>query len=301
MDVPAAARPQTGEARRLGVGLLILLALLAFEIIGALLSGSLALLGDAGHVLMDAVALGGSFVAARMALRRPTPQFTFGFARLEILVAFANGLALFAIALTLTGLGIWRLLHPTRVEGGIMLAFAAVGLVANLAIMVIFRSGLHGRLNIESAFWHILGDTLSSVLVVAGGVLVATTGESRVDAVASFTVAALNFFGATRLVTRAGRILLEGAAFPVDDVAAALTAVPGVSMVHHIHLRTLTDGIVTLTARVHPVGDPRLSECGPLLGAIEAVLKERFGIRHATIQFEVDDGDRAVSCVLGHD
>lgn len=284
--------------RRLGVGLALLFALLLFEIIGACATHSLALLGDAGHVLMDAVALGASFAASRIAERRPTSAFTYGFARIEIVVAFANGLALLGIAAALVVGGAYRAFRPQEVHGRDLLIVASIGLVVNLAIMAMLRDRRHGRLNIESAYWHVLGDTLSSVFVVAGALLIAATGKYWFDLVADFAIGGILAVGAFRLVQRSGRILLEGTETDLGAVAAALREVAGVADVHHIHARTLTDGVMTLTARVHPIGDPRLSECAPLLSAIEVVLRDRFNIRHSTIQFEMPHADRAVECAL---
>lgn len=289
---------QTPEGRRLGAGLLLLLGLLVFEIIGAVETGSLALLGDAGHVLMDAVALGASFIAARVATRQPTARFTFGFARIEIVVAFANGLALLGIACSLVVAGILRAFNPHEVRSRELIIFAAIGLVVNLAIVALLRDRRHGRLNIESAYWHVLGDTLSSVFVVAGALLIAITGKHWFDLVANFAIGSILLVGALRLVRRAGRILLEGTETDLVAVAAAIRAVPGVEEVHHIHARTLTDGVMSLTARVHPAGDPRLSECAPVLSTIEGVLRDRFGIRHVTIQFETPHTERVIECTL---
>lgn len=173
MDDHTLRETQAKEGRRLSAGFLLLVGLLIFEIIGGIRSGSLALLGDAGHVLMDTVALG-----------------------------------------------------------------------------------------------------------------------------ASFAVAALLFAGALRLVRRAGRILLEGTELDTNDLARAIWAIPGVESARHLHVRTLTDGVVTLTARVHPVGNPRLSECAPILRAIETMLREHYNIRHVTIQFEIPRADQAVECAL---
>lgn len=284
--------------RRLGVGLALLFALLLFEIIGAFVTHSLALLGDAGHVLMDAVALGASFAASRIAQRKPTTSFTFGFARIEIIVAFGNGLALLGIAGTLIVAGIVRAFHPLEVRGNELLVFAVIGLVVNLIIWMMLRDNRHGRLNLESAYWHALGDTLSSVFVVAGALLIAITGKYWFDLIANFAIGGILLVGALRLVRRAGRILLEGTEEDLAAVAAAIRAIPGVEDVHHIHARTLTDGVVTLTARVHPSGDPRLSECAPILEVIERVLREQFDIRHVTIQFETRHADRAIECTF---
>lgn len=289
---------RASDSRRLGAGLVLLLALLIFEIVGSIRSGSLALLGDAGHVLMDAVALGASFVATRVARRRPTATFTFGFSRIEIIVAFGNGLALLALSIGLAVGGVERLVTPHPVRGQELIVFAAIGLVANLACLALLHRGRHGGLNLESAFWHVLGDTLSSVFVVGGAILIATTGENRFDVIASFAVAALLFVGALRLVRRAGRILLEGTELDLAAIEETIKAVPGVASVHHVHVRTLTDGVITLTARVHPAGDPRLSECVPLLVAIERILGDRFNIRHVTIQFETRHAAHAVECAL---
>lgn len=289
---------QTSESRRLGVGLALLLGLLLFEIIGAFATHSLALLGDAGHVLMDAVALGASFIAARVARRRPTAAFTFGFARIEIIVAFGNGLALLAIACSLVVAGTVRAFHPHEIHGRDLLIVASIGLLVNLVIMALLRDRRHGRLNIESAYWHVLGDTLSSVFVVAGALLVAVTGEYWFDLIANFAIGSTLLIGALRLIRRAGRILLEGTELDLAAVEAVIRSVPGVAKVHHVHARTLTDGVTTLTARVHPTGDPRLSECVPLLVAIERALGDRFNVRHVTIQFETRHADHAVECAL---
>src|SRR5438105_1249600 len=281
---PTAAARSRG---RLRTTLGLTAAFLVVEVLGALFTGSLALLADAGHMLTDVGGLALALFAIWIAARPPTPAKTYGYYRAEILAALVNALLLLAVAGVILVEAYERLIHPRAVLGGPMLAIGALGLVVNLVGAWLLHRDAADSLNVRAAYLEILSDALSSlgVLVAAGVVLV--TGWIAADALVSAGIALYIVPRTWRLLRQAVNVLLEGVPAHLDLAAIeeALTQVAGVRRVHDLHVWTLTSGREAMSAHV-VVQDMR--EHDRLLEALHAVLHARFGIDHTTIQLETE-------------
>jgi cobalt-zinc-cadmium efflux system protein len=257
------------------------------EVIGGLLANSLALLSDAGHMLTDILALGLSIVAMRFAQKPPTASKTFGFYRLEILAAFFNGMLLFFISFYIFYEAYHRLVHPEEIKGLVMLVVAAIGLLANGVGIVILKKSALRNLNVRSALFHIVGDTISSAGVILGGLVILYTGWNLVDSLIGIFIGMLILGGAYRLVRESIDIFLE--ATPKDINMAKLLddlhKIEGVKEIHHLHLWTITSGIYAMSAHVL-IEDLLVSRCAQILGEIERLLHGKYGMEHTTVQFE---------------
>lgn len=256
------------------------------EVGGGLLSGSLALIADAGHMLTDTVALGFSWMAFRMARRPADAQRTYGYHRYEVLAAFLNGAALLVITLWIAVEAIERLRAPVHVMGGIMLGIASAGLAVNLGAFAILHGGERHNLNIRGAIVHVVGDLLGSAATIVAAVVILLTGWMPIDPILSLLVAALILRSAWVIFRRSGHILLEGTPDEIDvaQVRASLKeAVPEVDDIHHVHAWSLSSGrpVMTLHAHVREGADDEHA-----LRGIRRLLAERFGIDHATVQIE---------------
>jgi len=273
--------------RRLSWAAMLTCTFMVAEVVGGLLTGSLALIADAAHMLADAVALGLAWVAFRLARRRgPTDSFTYGLRRLPVLVAFGNGLTMFFIVGWIVFEAARRLSEPVTVLAGPMLAVAVVGLAVNLGAFALLHGADRGNLNIRGALLHVMGDLLGSVAAIAAAGIILATGWYPADPLLSVLVAAIVVVAAFRLTRDSGHILLEGAPQDVDvaaigeDIAAH---VAGVEEVHHVHVWSLSDeGVMaTLHARIAEGADG-----DTVLAAIGERLDGEFGIGHATVQIE---------------
>ena len=272
------------------------------EVIGGYLANSLALLSDAGHMLTDVMALLLSLVALQLAVRPPSLTKTFGLYRMEILAALINGTTLILIAVYILYEAYQRFRSSVVVESRIMLLVAAVGLVANgLAAWAMMRTNRE-NLNIRGAYLHILGDALSSLGVIGGGLVIYYTGWFIVDPIISVGICLVILRGAFVLVKDSVNILLEAVPKDVDleVVQKVLKAIPGVKDLHHVHLWTITSGIHALSAHVL-VGDIRMSRTGEILQEINSLLKEKFRIPHTTIQFECENCEEGFTCNMDRD
>jgi cobalt-zinc-cadmium efflux system protein len=271
---------------RLGWAFIITFSFTFVEVVGGLMAHSLALLADAGHMVSDAAALGMSWLALRLGKRAADTERTYGYRRLEVLVAFVNGCTLFVIASWIVVEAIRRFAAPMEVLGGTMLVVAIAGLLASIVVFLILNGGNRENLNVRSAWLHVLGDLLGFVVaIVAAGVIV-LTGWSPIDPILSIVVAVLILKSAAQIVKPSAHILLEGTP-PNLDLSALradlATALPAVAEVHHIHAWSLTEEqpLVTLHVRCMPGADPRA-----IVPAINRRLKDRFGISHSTIQVD---------------
>jgi cobalt-zinc-cadmium efflux system protein len=256
------------------------------EVVGGVVAGSLALIADAGHMLTDAASLGLAWAAFRVGRWPQDARRTYGYHRFQVLAAFVNGLALVAIVGWIAIEAVRRLFAPVEVLGGLMLAIAAFGLLANLAAFAILRRGDRANLNVQGAVLHVLADLLGSVAAIVAALVIVWTGWAPIDPLLSLLVAALILNSAWRLLRKSAHILLEGAPDWLDDAelrAAVTTAVPTIKDVHHVHAWMLTSErpLLTLHAEVAPGADHQRA-----LASIQTVLRERFGIDHATIQIE---------------
>jgi cobalt-zinc-cadmium efflux system protein len=259
--------------------------MMVVEFAGGLWTGSLALLADAGHMLTDATALALALLATWIAARPATPAKTYGYYRAEILAALANALLLFAVAGSILVEAWHRLRTPAPVLGGTMGAVAALGLAVNLAGAWLLHRGARESLTVRAAYLEVLGDALSSVAALVAAGVVVTTGWTAADALASALIVLLILPRSWNLLRQALNVLLEGvpAHLSLGEIEAAMTDVAGVKRVHDLHVWTLTSGREAMSAHVI-VGDVRESE--RLLSELHAVLHERFGIDHTTIQIE---------------
>jgi cobalt-zinc-cadmium efflux system protein len=275
--------------------------ILAAEVVGGILTNSLALLSDAGHMLTDLLALGLSYFAISLARRPPTDEKTYGFHRMEILAALVNGVTLVVICLLIFYEAFQRINNPPEVKTAGMLVIAVIGLVANL-ISAALLSGHSGSLNVRGAFLHVVGDALSSIGIILGGLLILFTGWFWVDPLISAGIGIIIVFGAYNLVRESVDVLLESAPgnIALDSVRTALQTVPGVLDVHDLHVWCLTPQICSLSTHL-VITDVMTSRSDQTLREINDLLADRFQIEHTTIQFECAhcNGGESSGCALG--
>lgn len=284
--------------RRLLLALGLTGLILLLEVAGGLWTHSLALLSDAAHILLDVLALALSYVAVRVSVRPADERHTYGFHRVRVLAALANGALLLLMALGIFREALLRLREPAEVLAGPMLGIAIAGLIVNLVVMRVLGDHDHDDLNVHSAFLHVLGDTLSSVGVIAAGIVILLTGWTWVDPLASVLIGIVIVVGSVRLLRASLHILAEGVpeGLTVSDVAGALRGVPHVAGVHDLHVWTVSPGYVALSAHV-VLADRSLAEAQSVQQELKSVLMERYGIHHTTIQFEcVNCGQGAQTC-----
>lgn len=299
------------DGRRLLVALVVTVGVGVSGAVGAVLTGSLALLADLGHQVTDVAALVAAVVAARLAQRPPSARRTFGLGRSEVLGAGVNALVLLALTVWVAIEGVSRLVAPgggPEVPGVGLLVFGGVGLVGNLVSLVVLTRGggtSSANLNVRGAALHVLGDALGSLAVLAAAAVVLTTGWPYADTVASLVIVAILLPRTVALLREAGHVLLEGtpSGIDVDEVHAALAAVPGVDEVHDLHVWSINDRHPAMSA--HLVVDPavvsegRARVCGEggVLDAASTVLRERFGLHHSTLQVEeYDHAAHEIAC-----
>ena len=258
------------------------------EIIGGYWSNSLALLSDAGHMFTDVAALALSFFAMRFAARPATPSKTYGFHRLEILAALANGVALIVLSLFICIEAFHRLREPEAVQGWTLIWISCGGLVVNLISAKLLSHDHHHNLNMRGAFLHVLGDLLGSVAAILAGVLIVWRDWRWADAVFSLFISVLIVYSAWRLVVESVNVLLEGVPAHINPTAvqAALREIAGVQTVHDLHIWTLTSGRNIITAHI-VISDGRDGrESQRILQQARALLAQQFALHHATLQIE---------------
>ena len=291
-----------GGRRGLLIALTITLFMMIAEIIGGILSNSLALLSDAGHMFTDTLALALSFFAMKFAGMPATEKRTFGFYRLEILAALLNGVTLVVISLYIMYEAYQRILNPQPVAGTLMLIVAIIGLIVNIIGALFLVKHHETNLNIRGAFLHIIGDAVSSVGVIAGGIIILYTGWYLIDPILSILIALGIIAGAIGLVSESVSILLESAPSHINVAAVAeeIANIPGVREAYHIHVWTITSGVYALSAHVI-IDDRPVSGSRELLDAIRQRLIDRFKIMHSTIQLECERCDESGSCSLPAD
>ncbi|MGH3936631.1 MAG: cation diffusion facilitator family transporter [Pseudonocardiaceae bacterium] len=282
------------DRRRLSWALAIISMVLLVEVVGTAVTGSLALLADAGHLVTDVLGLAVALIATVLAQRPPSQDRTYGLGRAEVLAAALNALILLTVAGVVAVEAITRLAAPPVVPGFALLAIGAFGLIGNLAALaVLTRGGSRERsLNLRGAMLEVMGDALGSVAVLGAALVLLTTGWRQADPVASLVIAALIVPRALALLREAGHVLLEGVPRGVDaaEVHRVLCAVPGVRAVHDLHLWTITSGRHAVSA--HLVVDEVQSVCcgeTSVLDAAAIQLGRQFGLTHSTLQVEHDD------------
>lgn len=286
-------------SRSLKLALSIILVILIAEVIGGILSNSLALLSDAGHMLVDALALGLSLFAMTLARRPATPTKTYGYHRVEIMAALANGTTLVVVSLYIFYEAYRRFLAPPTVKTPLMLLVATIGLIANLAAILLLRRGSHGSLNIKAAFWHVIGDTISSVGVILAAIIIAITSWSIVDPVVAVLIGFIILWGAVRLVSESTEILLEAVPrhIQIEKVVEAIKSVSGVEDVHDVHIWTITSGIHALSAHLL-IKDQMVSGGAEIIETVNQHLAKNFDITHTTLQLECESCPSGFVCYI---
>jgi cobalt-zinc-cadmium efflux system protein len=275
----------TGD-RRLLIGALALIAgLMVGEIVTGIVAGSLALLADAGHLISDVAALAFAVVAATLAARPAQGRWTYGYRRLEILSAQANGLMLALVGIWIVYGAIRRLVSPVDVRGGVVLVVALAAIAVNLAATALLSRASRESLNVRGAFLHVATDLLAFVGTAIAGLVVLLTGWDRVDPIAGLLVAALMFWAAFGLIRDSTHIFLEASPGNIDpdEVARAIVAEDDVREVHDLHVWTLTSGFPVLSA--HVLVAPG-ADCHGVRRELEVMLGDRFGLEHSTLQVE---------------
>jgi cobalt-zinc-cadmium efflux system protein len=278
------------DGRKLAVALGLIVGLMVVEVVAGVVAHSLALLSDAGHMLTDAAALGLSLVALRFARRPAKGAMTYGFKRVEILSAMANGITLLVFALLITVEAIRRLFGPPHVRAGLILVVALVGAAVNLLATWTLARANRESLNVEGSFQHLLTDLYAFLATAAAAGLILLTGFERADPLASLLVAALMLRSSYCLLKACGRIFLEAApaGLDPDTIGNAMIGLPGVVEVHDLHVWEVTSSFPALSAHVLVTAE---ANCHAARRDLEAMLHERFHLTHTTLQVDHEGND----------
>jgi cobalt-zinc-cadmium efflux system protein len=275
----------TKDARgRVAFAAWLTFAFMAAEIAGALISGSLALLADAAHMLTDAGALGLAWLGFRLADRPADSRRSYGFHRVKVLAAFINGLALLVLAVWIVWEAVQRLRDPAPVLGGVMMSVAVLGLIVNIIAFAVLHGGDQRDLNLRGALWHVAGDLLGSLAAIAAALVILLTGWSPIDPILSVLVALLVAIAGLRLAREAGHILLEGTPSglnPADIGAAVMSHVDGIETVDHVHAWSLNEARPLITLDVYAAP----GACTETIRQeVKALLLRDFDVSHATVE-----------------
>jgi cobalt-zinc-cadmium efflux system protein len=273
------------SSRRMWVALAINAALLLAELVGGILTGSLAVLADAGHLLSDVGSIVLALIAARLAARPAAGRRTFGYQRSEVLAALVNGLLLVAVSVAIAVAAIGRLSEPPEIDGGGVLALGALGLAGNLAATLVLARGERQDINLEGVLRHSAADALGSLGVLLAGAFVLAGGSDLVDPIVGLLIAALVLASSWRLIKEPVDVLMEAAPadVDVDGVGAAICAEEGVRSVHDLHVWTVTAGFGAIAAHVVVATG---ADRDLIRRQLEVTLRERFGVEHTTLQME---------------
>jgi cobalt-zinc-cadmium efflux system protein len=281
------AKEQAASKRTLWITLILTTFFTIVEVVGGIVSGSLALLSDSAHMASDVLALGLSMTAIYLATRPPNQRYTFGYLRFEIVASFLNGLALCVISLGIFWEGINRMLHPQPVDMPLMLTIASIGFIVNLVLTFVLSRSMkeEENLNVQSALWHFIGDLLSSVGVIISSLLIWWTGRMWFDPLISLVIGGIIFVGGGRIIRESYLILMESVPnkFDLEEVRRTIFEVEGVEDVHELHLWAVSTDHYSLTAHVF-VNDTIQPHC--IILAINENVEKKYGITHTTIQME---------------
>jgi cobalt-zinc-cadmium efflux system protein len=271
---------------RLRQALLLTGIILAVELVGGILSGSLALLSDAGHVTTDVLALGLAWYAVEQTKRPADETKTFGYHRAGILAATANGATLIVLVLVIAYEAVQRLAHPQPVQGGIVIVSALVGVAVNAYIALNFR-GQGANLNLRAAVLHAVGDMIASIGVIFAGAIILFTGWTFIDPIVSIFIAALIGWNAFRIVLETVNILLEGTprGLNMGEIRKVIRGVDGVLSAHDVHVWCISSEHTAMSCHI-VVADQALAAAEGVMRAVEGAICERFGIGHTTVQLE---------------
>jgi cobalt-zinc-cadmium efflux system protein len=290
-----------GNSGKLLFAFVLTTVMMVAEAIGGAWSGSLALLADAGHMMVDALALLMAFVGAWLAMRPADARRSYGYGRMEVLVGFVNALSQFVLVGWIIYEATQRMLHPGAILSGVMLIVAVIGLLVNLLVLRVMHGHAHDDLNMAGATLHVLGDLLGSVAAIVAALAIRQFGWLWADPVLSVVVSLLILNSAWRLLRRSAHILLEGVPDGMDSAAVALSlreADSAIRDIHHLHVWQLASGsrMATLHAELREHADTAQA-----MGAIKRALLERFDIQHVTVQIDPGDcPDGAQECA-GHE
>ena len=281
---------RNNNMRRVTIALVLTATFMVVEVVGGVISGSLALLADAGHMLTDTMALALAAVAFHVSKRPADARLTYGYQRFQILAAFVNGLTLLFIVGWILFEAVRRFLAPPEVMGGTMLVVATAGLVINIIAFVVLHGGDRDNLNIRGAALHVAGDLLGSIAAIIAALVIIRTGWMPIDPILSVVVALLILRSAWILVRRSSHVLLEGAPewLDIDAMQEKIIArVAIVSSIHHVHVWGLTPQDLMLTMHVRMAAEP--DNPTDVIRQVKSVLQEDYGIGHSTIEIETDD------------
>ena len=274
---------------KLKLSILLSSLILVVEVVGGFISGSLALLSDAGHVFADIVALSLSWYGVRQAERAAHSRMTFGYHRVGVIIAIVNAVSIFAIAGIIFFAAYQRWRNPPEVESTVMLAAAVVGLVVNIFVAFWLRQEQRHNLNVRSAFWHVLGDALASVAVIAGAIVIMVTGWFVVDPILSVLIGFIILSAAWGIFKEGTKVILEATPkqIDVDSMVSALKRIAGVKGVHDVHVWSISAELHAMSCHVL-IGDLPLSEATSIREEVERVLRSQFDIEHSAIQLECE-------------
>lgn len=278
---------QQKSKNTLWITLILTLFFTIVEVVGGLLSNSLALLSDSAHMASDVVALGFSMTAIYLATKKPNQRYTFGYLRFEIIASFINGLALMIIAIGIFFEGVQRIITPKEIELGLMFTVALIGLIVNIILTIVLTRSTkqEENLNIKSALWHFIGDLLNSVGVIVSALVIHFTGFQLLDPIVSMIIGMVILMGGFKIIKESYFILMEKVPdqFDLEAIRKEITEVDGVEDVHEIHLWTVTTNHFSFTAHVflNQTSDPLKA-----VSIINKLLKEKYGLTHSTIQIE---------------
>ena len=280
-------KEQHKSKKTLWITLILTLFFTIVEIVGGLLSNSLALLSDSAHMMSDVLALGLSMLAIYLATKNSNKKYTFGYLRFEILASFLNGLALAVIAIGIFIEGIKRIINPREVDLPLMLTVASIGLLVNIILTIVLSRSMkeENNLNVKSALWHFIGDLLNSVGVIVSAILIYFTNFAIIDPLISIVIGGVIFIGGAKIIRESYLILMESVPekFDLDLIRQDIQLVEGVEDVHELHLWTITSDHFSLTAHVFIRKD---SKHFTTVSAINKMLTEKYGLEHSTIQIE---------------
>jgi cobalt-zinc-cadmium efflux system protein len=298
-DHSHAPKVSAANERVVLIGFLLTAGFMVAEIVAGLLSGSLALIADAGHMLTDAAALLLAWAAFRFGRRASDGQRTFGYMRLEVVAGLINAVTLFALVAWILYEAVQRFMTPHEVLAGPMFIVAVLGLVINIVVFLVLARGDKDHVNIRGAMVHVLGDLLGSVAAIAAAITIWLTGWMPIDPILSVLVSLLILRSAWTLFRNSLHILMEGTPgnVVIEDLSKALIAkVPGLAAVRHVHVWSITSGKPVATLEIALAAG---ADAGAVTQAVKAALLADYGITHSTIEIVWDDGGRA--CTLGPD
>jgi cobalt-zinc-cadmium efflux system protein len=292
---------QEGQAtgNKLRISLILSLTILAAELIGGLLSNSLALLSDAGHVFADVVAISLSWYGVRQALKPSDSRMTFGYHRIGVIVAMVNAFVIFLIAAVIVFEAYHRFQSPPEVNSRLMMIIAVVGLAANVFVTLWLRREQRRNINIRSVFWHAAGDALASVGVIVGGLIITFSGKFWVDPLVSVLISLIILFAAWSILRDGLNVILEATPAHLDvlDMIATLNKIPGVKDVHDIHVWSISPELHAMNGHIL-IDDVLTSNAEEIRARVETVIREQYGIMHTTLQTECQKCDSTTFCNL---